>query len=93
MSLVPSRHPRNIFDPTAWEQYSTLMSSTAQEAPKPPLLTMGFIVESIENGFIISYSKPELPSRKRFAADLGDVGQQITAAMVECELRGAAQPK
>lgn len=45
-------------------------------------------IESIENGFVLTYSRGG-QQRKRFAANVPEIGEQVVVAVVESELRGA----
>jgi hypothetical protein len=62
--------------------------STAEVAAQAPVERSDFRVEVIENGFILAYSCRGVSERRRYAASMGGLAEQVVAAMVEMKLRG-----
>lgn len=62
----------------------------AEHQQKQPVTAIQIYIESIENGFIITYSRGG-QGRKRYAGTVPEVGEQVTVALVETELRGVQQ--
>lgn len=66
------------------------MNAVQEAKPAGPINTTHFTVDAIENGYIITYRCSGMAEKRRYAKDLLDMAEQITAAAVEMKLRGAA---
>lgn len=48
-------------------------------------------VESIENGYLVVYSKQGVLEKRKFARDLNEVGEVTKAVCIELQLQGEAR--